>query len=294
MLYEKVWEASPNGLNDTENGWGYHLDYIIKTFLETRGWTVDLRAGGPSNLADPEPPSNYTVDRRYWMKRTNTCVDGSTYDVSFVLEIEPSGQDTEFYAWDGVKVTQDSSDPDYGLGNRVFFDNGWSPLYNTNLAWQLWADKDSDGWFFTVGGYYCGGWFPDGGWVRNDFEYADSATPYLNYHAMPQIIVDRDDSSGWGWGTSGSRYSVRNSLGIEYPNLRNLTDFVQINAGDFAMWRDLSGGMLTAGSYRAVQLNQPCKSTYIGPPEARQWYIDIGAFSDYWSFLFPVDGDPGI
>lgn len=287
MAYSKIWEFAANGnISDFTNGPAAAWRYVFLDFMPTRGWEVSM-----TGTTDAVPPTS-TVDTMFWFKKTNTCIDGSTYDVAFAIECEWGSNDIMYYSWDGVKATGDSSDPEYGRGvGSKFNDTTFIPFYPSRTT-EIWADSESDGFFLVNGGRWCGGWFPDGGWIRQDFTYPegtdivfDQPVPMLLWETYSTMAIAQD----------AGRY-ISNSHSYDEPNKRKLTDFVQIDANPYAMWRDLDGRFLTRASYVNVNPEEYISSIVIDPDGANpQYYIDLGSNAGWNSILFPAGStDPGI
>ena len=291
MLYEKVWEFTTDG-NVSSNATGPQViyNYLYRTFMPSKGWEVAATMDNGNEIAADTLTNANTF---WWCKRTNTCIDGSTYDVSFISVNEFYSMDSHFCGWDGRKVTTDSSDPDYGVTLSAIHNDGTYTGYSSGTT-QIWADKDSDGWFYTHNNRLKGMWLPDGGWVRQDYEHTDGVPgAYLNDQCLPS--VQSENSYAMSWMANNMPGGLHNTLPIQSPVARDLTGYVQIagmlsNTTQHAMWRDLSGEMLSAAAFSFVDVDRPCKSTQVNG----KYYIDVGSQSGYWSLLFPVDGQPDL
>lgn len=287
MAYSKIWEFTANSDNASfNNGPAAAWRYVFMDFMPTRGWEVSM-----TGTADAVPPTT-TVDTLFWFKKTNTCIDGSTYDVAFCIEAEWSSLDIYYYSWDGVKATGDSSDPEYGRGGTIKFSDTTFYPFATSRTTEIWADSESDGFFFTSSGKWCGGWLPDGGWIRQDFTYPEG-TDVVFDQPVPMLLWE--DYISMAVALDVGRY-FSNSLSLDNPNNRKLTDFVQIDANPYAMWRDLDGRFLTRASYVQANPGESIASIVIDPDGVNpQYYIDLGSNAGWNSILLPAGStDPGI
>ena len=127
------------------------IDRLFLNWMPSKGFTVEVWDGALDQKVETPLMDNVTGTGWYtelwvFVKKTITFRDGSTSDESFALEFEFNQNDLHWYAWDGVKATTDTSDPDYGIGtDREAMTNFYPISWNHYI--EFWAESGSDAFF---------------------------------------------------------------------------------------------------------------------------------------------------
>ena len=282
MVYSKIFDqnlSSGGAIDGVPAFW----EYLFGTHLPATGWTTE----GPFDGSGGQSPS-ITADRYWFLRKTLEFTDGTTDEIHFVVEPEYSGSDLNYYTWDGIKATTDTSDPDYGMGIVAHSDStflGWGAG-----SFQLWADE-GDSWFLIKNGLFIGMWLPNGGWVRQDFANGAGKTDgdYISKHLINLPLVD-DGKAIYG----NNDYTMKGTLPVEWPLDNKLTDFVGIDGSVYAMWRDVGGQMLGRASSFDVSFSNYPKLIRIGDEDGGTYWFGPAAVDNGFSILFNVGNtDPG-
>ena len=249
MPYTKVSSISTNNSKtDTVNGNAVGWKYFYETFLPTVGWTVTLCADNSAN-----PPSAYNHNHWYFLKKTLTFTDGTTDTIALVYKFEPGQLDLHVYSWDGVLATNDSGDAQYGRGSTDHLNDTTNYIMQTNdpSTYDIWKDDDSDSWFWVKNGRFIGCWFPNGGWVRQDFSYAPG-TDYLTKHAVPFPGFDEGGKMARHYNNNGQ---IVTHYPFDLPNARKFSNYIYLSVNDYGIWRGTSNNIITRASRAELDPN---------------------------------------
>ena len=231
----------------TTSGDGYNLTsgvpsawkYFFETFLPTVGWTVTLCDPSSAN-----PPTSASTFHHYFLKKTLTFLDGTTDTISFVCVLEPNQGDLHYMSWDGVKATNDSSDPDYGRGSSNKFDDTGSIIVQGAGTYDIWKDDDSDSWVWLKNGSFIGCWLPNGNYIRQDLTFGPTTEVVSNHaHMLPAW----DTSNKMCVAANGS-HSLQVGLPTDTLNQDKLTNYISLTANEYGIWLGTSNNILMRAS----------------------------------------------
>lgn len=275
MAYTKVSTITVNGnWNDGTSGNPVAWKYFIETFLPTVGWTVTLTDSNSAN-----PPASLNDWHYYFLKKTLTFTDGTTDTISFVLVVEGNQTDIHYHSWDGVKATNDTSDPDFNRGTNNKADDTSSVIVSGAGTFDIWKDADSDSWVWLKDGRFVGCWFPDGGWVRQDFKHAASDQAVSNqahmFPAWDTSTIMCSVNNGWG--------ALQTSLPIDEPNKNKLTNYISLNCNNYGLWLGTSNNMLMNASRSTCQPENGSKGELL--------QVGSSAPYDYYYGMIDVNSD---
>lgn len=279
MSYTKVSTIITDG--DQYVGTGNNPDawkYFFETFLPTVGWTVTL-----TDQASANPPSANTSNHWYFLKKTLTFTDGTTDTISYALQIEMGARRHRWYAWDGVKATNDSTDADYGRGGAIGTHPSSSFLSTGAATWDIWKDANSDSWVWLKNGRFYGCWLPNGGWVRQDNVHI--VDRLFNHNLLLPIYQDNGQMCSDGTNSTG----LNTSLPVDTPNSNKLTNYIslQTRTGK-AVWLGTSNDMLMRASGTELHPDPGAELLQVGSSAPYDYYYgltsNVGGKGLYFNF----------
>lgn len=274
MAYTKVSTIVTNNSNsDAVNGNAIGWKYFYETFLPTVGWTVTLCADNSATA-----PSAVNQSHWYFLKKTLTFTDGTTDTISLAYKFEPTTEDLHVYSWDGVLATNDSGDANYGRGSIDFVNDTTNYIMQraTTNVYDIWKDTDSDSWFWIKNGRCIGCWFPDGGWVRQDFVHGGE---YIARHVIPYPGFDEGGRMARYY---NGNWAIQTSYPISRLDENKTSNYVSLDVNGYAMWRGTSSNIITRASRAQVETN------YVNYTKTYK----LG--SNYYVGMTPIDGKIGI
>ena len=241
MAYTKVSTITTTGdqYNST-NGNPSAWRYFFETFLPTVGWTVTLTDSNSANS-----PAGTHSDHHYFLKKTLTFTDNTTDTISFVCVCQLGAGDIHYHSWDGVKATNDSSDPQYGRGSQEMHnDQSNNIIHGGHGTYDIWKDENSDSWVWLKEGKFIGCWLPNGGWIRQDFAYTPGTEAVSNQaHMLPAW-----DQASFMCHYSSSNAGLQTALPIDTSNEDKLTNYISLSTNNYGVWLGTSNDILMRAS----------------------------------------------
>lgn len=263
--------------------------YLFETFLPTVGWTCT--ALGENDEQGASLSTN--MDQYFFLKKTMEFIDGTTEEISFCIELEPAARDLQYWGWDGVKATNDDSDPDYGRGNIVLYsDTSFNGLFGGRF--RIWNDE-TDAWFITLNSTIKGWWFKNGGWIRNEYVHDENVgLNKISNHIITAPCFEDTPAIFYG----NSRYTAGNNLPLIESEKNMLTDYVMItarsNSSTWAVWRDVANEMLMRAGPVSLNFDTGTRTVRIDSEAGSTYYWGPSDVSDTYGIYFNVGNtDPG-